>query len=413
MHQKNLAIQELRGIAIALVLLQHLSLPNDLLAALGAPFTNPGYSGVELFFVISGYVVMHSLQRGGWDLRRYAVRRVFRLYPALLVFLAVSALVLALAALHQPGHVARVIFGGSLEAFLTQGFGVLAGTLINLPGGRLYVNGAMWSLSVELQFYVVLAALVGLLRLLRALPLLPGLAAALFAGAMAARLMGLAGMRPAGLDYLLNYKFDFILAGVLMALLPRMPEPRRAAALAWSGLLVALVILALHRSPLQPPGPRDALEGLAMPLVCLIFVGVVALAAGMQGSLLPPLRRPLLWLGDRSYAIYLLHFPCLALTWFVLFHLDPRLTASPLLYGPLQAGLGLGLTLLASALTFRHVEQPGIRLGDVLLSRRSPGPGRGGAGETGAFVLPAAPQPVPALDQHRPEHARADRGLDR
>ncbi len=64
MTGQNITVQQLRGAAILLVLFQHFSLSSSAMAAIG--LTNPGFVGVELFFVISGYVVMQT----DWSSRR-------------------------------------------------------------------------------------------------------------------------------------------------------------------------------------------------------------------------------------------------------------------------------------------------------------------------------------------------------
>ena len=80
---KIAALQYLRGVAIVLVLFQHLSISATVFEKwFGTRFSLPFYSGVELFFVISGLVVTKSLIKSQFGVRRYLVRRLFRLYPA-------------------------------------------------------------------------------------------------------------------------------------------------------------------------------------------------------------------------------------------------------------------------------------------------------------------------------------------
>src|SRR5882724_1368131 len=84
-------IQVLRAVAIVMVLVHHFSLIWTLIE----PFprlTSPFYAGVELFFVISGFVVTRSIFEGsGSTAFQFVIRRVFRLYPAIFFFLAVVA----------------------------------------------------------------------------------------------------------------------------------------------------------------------------------------------------------------------------------------------------------------------------------------------------------------------------------
>ena len=86
-------IQILRGVAITMVLICHLSFSSTLLLALPVHLTLPFYVGVELFFVISGFVVTRSLIRGNYEPVSFLIRRCFRLYPPILAFLAISGAV--------------------------------------------------------------------------------------------------------------------------------------------------------------------------------------------------------------------------------------------------------------------------------------------------------------------------------
>ena len=88
MHRRSEDIQVLRGIAILLVLAVHWSLGTLVFQRLG--LNNPGWIGVELFFVVSGFVVVRSFERSAFDLGRFANARAFRLFPALALMLALA-----------------------------------------------------------------------------------------------------------------------------------------------------------------------------------------------------------------------------------------------------------------------------------------------------------------------------------
>src|SRR5262245_6275416 len=89
-------LQVFRAIAILLVLAQHLSLAPNVLSHFPNFRTMPFWAGVELFFVISGYVVSRSIFSGSLNPLSFFLRRLFRLWPAILLFIAVSAVVFAL-----------------------------------------------------------------------------------------------------------------------------------------------------------------------------------------------------------------------------------------------------------------------------------------------------------------------------
>lgn len=380
---RNLAIQQLRGLAILLVLMQHLSLPSALLRTLPVSFTNPGYTGVELFFVISGFVVMQSLQRGGWDIRHFALRRLFRLFPAILVFIASAFLVLAVIARWPADSFVHAVFGSGVERYAAQSFGVLSGTFINIRLPAPYVFGAVWSLSVEFQFYAAVA--VAALLLQRCGAGAEGCARAVLAiaGGVVAVLLAsrLGGWSAATrlLDYLAFWRFEFLALGVLLAALPAAATLRLAAALRGRiGIAAltaaALLLVALHRSPLDllpegAPRPPFDLERSGLAALLLLFGAVVALAAGIADGTAGPGRagRAMLWLGDRSYSLYLLHFPVLALLWFGLHAVDVRLVSDAWLYAVVQVLVGGPLICLAAHACYRWVETPGIALGSGLL----------------------------------------------
>ena len=378
-RSKNLVIQQSRGLAILAVFVVHFSLITQLLGSLPVRVVNSGYLGVELFFVISGFVVTQSLQRGNWDPRHFAVRRIFRLYPALLLFLALSALVWLATAMYPPNALARQVFGARDLCFITQGLAVLTGTLTLLRDPPLYVNGATWSLSIEFQFYAVLAVLIVVIRRTggearaceRALLCLSLLVACCY-GMM--RLALVAGFDPPLAGDVLWKRFDFLAAGTLLALAPERWLQRLA--LKSPGLvfvsMVSLPFLSLmaFRSPLPiiQPNSHDWLEIIGYPLTLLGFTWAIAAAAVMddEGVGSSPSGRAMLWLGDRSYSLYLIHFPLFALVWMAFYETNLSLVSNPWIYSLAQFAIGLPLILWIAELCFRHIEQPGIRLGSAL-----------------------------------------------
>ena len=91
--EKNGQIQVLRGAAIVLVLLEHAPLTRAVVSLFPYPIWVPGWLGVDLFFVISGYVITRSLARDRFEPLAFLVRRVFRLTPCLALLLAANAAV--------------------------------------------------------------------------------------------------------------------------------------------------------------------------------------------------------------------------------------------------------------------------------------------------------------------------------
>lgn len=116
---------------------------SDLPYPLLAPIAKYGYLGVELFFLISGFVILMTAARG--DLRSFAVSRFVRLYPAFWACCTITFVAILL------------IGGGRYSASITQylvNMTMLSG-FVGVPS----IDGVYWSLFVELQFYGLIAAL--------------------------------------------------------------------------------------------------------------------------------------------------------------------------------------------------------------------------------------------------------------
>ena len=153
-------IDGLRGVAIALVCLFHAEVP---------PFTG-GFVGVDVFFVISGFVItgvlLRDLERGRLSLKAFFIRRIRRLAPALALLLLTCIAVFSL--IYPPGYLRD--FGASLAAqsvFLSNIYFWRAATYFGTPAEAKPLLHT-WSLSIEEQFYLIYATAFVLLGHLRA-----------------------------------------------------------------------------------------------------------------------------------------------------------------------------------------------------------------------------------------------------
>ncbi len=378
--EKIVDLQVLRGVAIGSVLLIHLSISASLLERLPVQIVNPLYAGVELFFVLSGYVVTQAARRGGYDVVRFLARRGFRLYPAMLAFLLIGFGVNGFYQHFQASAWARGFFSVADPLFQRDAIAILGGYLINIEASGSYVNAAMWSLSVEFQFYAAVALLLGASRLFRfradtVTRLLFCAAIGVLVLCAGLRVCSLLGISDLQLQYLTRYKFDFLAGGILLALLDankiRQWSSRCPSYVPLLAYLLPLIGLSLVRNPLQPTSGADVLEGLAMPFALLGFVGLVALGSTGDsfGILAPRLRRFLAWAGDRSYTLYLLHFPVLALSWSIIGLLAPQIVATGFFYGPAQLIVAMAVLVPLVELVYRFVELPAIEYGARLLRR--------------------------------------------
>ncbi|HTR75106.1 MAG TPA: acyltransferase family protein, partial [Solirubrobacterales bacterium] len=342
----------LRAISVVAVLLYHYRDDRSLLRG--------GFLGVEVFFVISGYLITALLlaerrRTTSVSLRNFWLRRARRLLPAVGVLIAVAMVVSAIA---DPGKIdqTRGDALASLFYFANWHF-IFAHTSYFEQFGRPSLFTHLWSLSVEEQFYLfwplVFAAGMKLFGRGR---LLLGVLAGAAASVVLAWILFNPGHDASRVYYGTDTHAIGLLAGVALALV-------------WSPTVLRLPS---HRSgPLVGP-ILDALGVIALGYLILSFVHVhdydlalwhggyawIALASVLLlAALAHPaarlggiLGRPaLLWLGLRSYSFYLWHWPVLVMT---RPGIDIDLPRGILI--PLQ----LILCLILADLSYRFVELP-------------------------------------------------------
>ena len=304
-------VDVLRGLAIFLVLMNHVnmrlvlahipygqSLPSQLLSSL----MWSGQYGVQIFFAVSGFLITSmSLRRwgtlSGISPGAFYLLRVARIAPLLLLLLLVLVL------LHFTGshwfHVTDKMggLGRALLAALTFRINVLEARLGYLPGSW----DILWSLSVEEVFYLGFPIACLLLGRGRWFFLLLAIFVAL---GPCARTVWAHG-NETWQEYSYLGGMDAIALGCLTALLlPKLQLSRRGAVLLQSaGATMILFILGFS---LTVERLGLARLGLGMTIIALgtcMVMAAVAHSAPMGRSLL----RPLMWLGQRSYEIYLTH----------------------------------------------------------------------------------------------------------
>jgi exopolysaccharide production protein ExoZ len=348
-------IQILRGAAAVLIVLYHLLLAEKTYAA-GA-FLLPdllayGACGVDMFFLISGYVLMvrHADRAGSRTAAgAFLVRRLLRIYPLYWVY---SAVMLAVAAL-RPDLVDAAVYAGVdvLQSFLL------------LPQGGAPLLSVAWALTHLIYFSFVFALLLAAGR--RAV--VPGLCAwALLIAAGYAWRGGSPALRAMPWTHLVWHPLtlEFIL-GCALALLAR--RTRAGARTAWIGgvcLLggACLAWYAGHGTVLPRNWWRVLVFGI--PCACILY-GSVA------GAPAPPraVGRALHVFGDASYSLYLSHTLVLSAVgrvWRVYPTRHPAAQAAWL-------GCMFAAALICGLLSYRLLEQPLGRLGRMSAGRLRPG----------------------------------------
>lgn len=373
------ALDGLRTIAVLLVLCFHVKLPG----------LDGGFLGVDIFFVLSGFLITSLLvreitERGRADLATFWMRRVLRLLPASLL---VISMVMTWAAIWAPPEKRAALGSDALWSLLyvanwrfidTAGYYAEDGTFSPLRH--------VWSLAVEEQFYVVWPLLLVLLTV----PLLGRLnggtddaaedpaslrrqrrravaqvalpVALAFTGVSIGLLWVLYDPTSVERAYMgTDAKAFEPLIGAATALLvlrTRAREwiSRHSQVLIWLGLLnIVAGVLVLH----EEGGPRGAYfhGGAAIfALGCAVLVAATALADRQRGIALLLGSAPLAYLGRISYGIYLWHWPiCLVL-------------AAEQAFNPIRALAVLGLTILVASASYHLVEYP-IRTGRLRKAR--------------------------------------------
>lgn len=331
-------VEGLRGIAILFVVLFH----SDLVSLPG------GFVGVDVFFVISGFLITGLLLRerertGRIALGGFYARRVRRLMPAALVVVAV--ILPAAAAVVAPLDRPIVSLDGAAAAISVANVRFAASegdyfTAMSSPSPFTH----FWSLSVEEQFYLVWPALL----FLGARGRRPRLGAAIALGAVLvasfASCLVVTEIAPSWAFYMLPTRAWQLSTGGLLAIgavsLARLPGLPMAA-LGWVGLAGVLVAPLVLDPTMAYPGA----------IALLPTLGAAALIASGERRWSPAgllAVGPLRFLGRISYSLYLWHWPILVL---------PVIAAGAPLEPALRAGL-VAASIAVATLSWAWVEEP-------------------------------------------------------
>jgi peptidoglycan/LPS O-acetylase OafA/YrhL len=336
----------IRGLSIVAVFVFHAD--QRLLPAGGA--------GVDLFFVLSGFLITRLLivewrRRGRISLKRFYQRRALRLLPALFVVLP-AAVIAGWLALPTGEH--RRLVTGALSALL-----YVANIRRAAHPQSLGIFGPTWSLSMEEQFYVLWPCVLVLLLRMRVQPqTIVSVAGAGFAAAAAWHYVAASALHttPAAVLYRPDLRVDGLLLGVTIGAVhgfgwldraPRSPALWRT--LAW---IAAVAVAVFMRWPQIVPTSAQATLGVTGVAIAAGFLVVERIWS--PGSLLSRGLEwgPLVRLGQVSYVVYLVHVPALKVTRAVL---DRAGIATTTL-------IALLLTLAVSTAIHLLVEVPALRL---------------------------------------------------
>ncbi len=350
-------IEGLRAVAVVVVVLFHARI---------AVFAG-GFVGVDVFFVLSGFLITRLLLRevastGTISLRRFWARRARRLLPASCVVVVATVLAsqvllspiaqrpLATDAIAASGFVLNFVFASRLGDYFASQLGRTPSPLLHF-----------WSLAVEEQFYLFWPlALLGLRRRPRRYRRLVTVMMIAVALVSFWACVWMTRAHPTGAFYLLPARMWELAIGGLVAVggtAWRLVSPTARAVAAWIGVAGIATAVVTFDGSIAFPGTAALLPVLGTALIVV--------SGGSDAAPFAPLvvlRHPALqWIGRRSYAIYLWHWPALVL--------------AEAKWGPLSLGqrfAAIGVALLLSAASLRLVEDP-VRHSAWVAAR----PGRG------------------------------------
>lgn len=262
-------------------------------------FTRYGYLGVELFFIISGYVVLLSAQ--GKTVRQFFLSRVTRLYPAFWVACTLTFLVKLL---WGPGPADT-----AMSSELHAGVGQYVVNMTMLPEFLHFgvMDGAYWSLTIEITFYLLIAILIGF-------DLLKHLTLVIAIWLVYTALPGAVREGVLFSDLFFPAYAPFFAAGMLLYLMQQ-PQGRT-----WQryGLLLMSYLLGLRASVGRAGSAtlfyHEPFSGKVVVVVVTVFFVVMGLVAFRKIDL--SRFTWLAWLGALTYPLYLLHSDI----GFVIFH---------------------------------------------------------------------------------------------
>lgn len=353
-------IDALRAVAVIAVMIFHMH----------AAWLSGGYAGVDVFFVISGYVISRSMleldtSRVDRFIGRFYARRVLRIVPALAVMLLVTTVVTGLFIPNSWLSAANE----STAFYAFWGFGNIAlmnsGDTYFAPRVEFNPYAHTWSLGVEEQFYFIFPLLFFVWLTLRARPGRHHSGAVIFLCAIMGASLAYSAMivrhDPSIAYYALPSRFWELIAGALLlqwhtadTRTTERHQVSHVAQMSMSMVLVAVCLVFSQRNAFPFPW---AVPGVLGTVGLIDGVAPHRTGASVVGGWMR--SRPLVWIGRRSYSLYLWHWPV---------YTTFRWTVG--LASPGERVLAVAMTVALAAFSYRWIETP-FRRGRIARVQRS------------------------------------------
>ncbi|MEV8250823.1 acyltransferase family protein [Microbacterium sp. NPDC076768] len=348
-------VQGLRAVAVGLVLLYHA----------GVPYITGGYVGVDIFFVISGFLIsshlLESLEKNGRiRFADFYARRIRRILPASVVVASLTAV--AAIIFYPPLALERILRDALATILYVPNIWFAAQNTDYLADSAPSPYQHYWSLGVEEQFYLVWPLVLFLLVLLlrRRRKLVVGAIAILATMSLLSGVLLTPIDQPSAFFLLPTRAWELLIGGLVGAVLLNgaLQVPRWVEALGgWLGLAMILGAALLYNEQTAFPGTAAMLPVFGTALV--ILFGARGSSAGPTGLLS---LKPMQFVGLISYSLYLVHWPLLIVTQAAVGEQSPLRLAVKVL-----AGIVIAFPL--AWLLFRFVETP-MRAPSWLTGRR-------------------------------------------
>ncbi|AOG01472.1 acyltransferase family protein [Blastomonas sp. RAC04] len=327
-------IDGLRAIAVSTVVLFH---P-------GVPFLSGGYVGVDVFFVISGYLITGIINKeivsGTFSFRNFFERRIRRIFPALFFMLFVTTVMASIVMMPRD----LMDYAKSLVATVLSGSNMLFWWQSGYFDGAAEAKPLLhtWSLAVEEQFYLAFPLILVLLQRFMPRRIQPVVVTAiLLSFGLSVALMAIS---PTSSFYIAPLRAWELLIGAMLAFVghARISNPLLRELLAGAGLVAILATAVLYTKLTTFPA-----QGAVLPVLgsaSIILAG--STGTTLVGRLLA--LRPMVFVGLLSYSFYLWHWPALVLAEYVA--IDELTT--------MQSAIAVGSALFMAYLSWRFVERP-------------------------------------------------------